>query len=88
MGIPDDHEIEDCESRRQAQGCQTYRVTTRRCPPGRHGPGNNLFVFIQDCDGNKIELSAELEIVRSRQLIDWPHEARTLNLWGDALMRS
>jgi catechol 2,3-dioxygenase len=56
--------------------------------PGRHGPGNNLFVFIQDCDGNKIELSAELEIVSSRQPIDWPHEARTLNLWGDALMRS
>ena len=56
--------------------------------PGRHGPGNNLFVFIQDCDGNKIELSAELEIVSSRKVIDWPHEARTLNLWGDALMRS
>ena len=56
--------------------------------PGRHGPGNNLFVFIQDCDGNKIEISAELEIVCSRQVIDWPHEARTLNLWGDALMRS
>jgi len=29
--------------------------------PGRHGPGNNLFIFIADPDGNKIELSAELE---------------------------
>ena len=56
--------------------------------PGRHGPGNNLFVFIQDYDGNKIEISAELEMVCNRQIIDWPHEARTLNLWGDALMRS
>ncbi|PQM55096.1 MAG: hypothetical protein CML39_08900 [Rhodobacteraceae bacterium] len=56
--------------------------------PGRHGPGNNLFVFIQDCDGNKVELSAELEIINGRKALDWAHEARTLNLWGDALMRS
>ncbi len=56
--------------------------------PGRHGPGNNLFTFIQDCDGNKLEISAELEIVTDRKPVDWPHEARTLNLWGDALMRS
>jgi hypothetical protein len=26
--------------------------------PGRHGPGNNLFVFIADTDGNWIEVSA------------------------------
>ncbi len=56
--------------------------------PGRHGPGNNLFAFIEDIDGNKIEISAELEIVHDRQIEKWPHEPRTLNLWGNAIMRS
>ena len=55
--------------------------------PGRHGPGNNLFVFFEDCDGNKIELSAELELIKNRKYIDWPHEARTLNLWGKSFLR-
>jgi catechol 2,3-dioxygenase len=56
--------------------------------PGRHGPGNNLFVFINDLDGNKIEISAELEVVHDRQIKKWPHEPKTLNLWGNAIMRS
>lgn len=56
--------------------------------PGRHGPGNNLFVFIEDPDGNWIEVSAELETIYDRTVKDWPNEARTLNLWGQAIMRS
>ena len=56
--------------------------------PGRHGPGNNLFAFIDDIDGNKIEISAELELIHDRQIKKWPHEPRTLNLWGSAIMRS
>lgn len=56
--------------------------------PGRHGPGNNLFVFIADPDGNWIEVSAELEVIHDRPVKDWPHAARTFNLWGDAIMRS
>ncbi len=55
--------------------------------PGRHGPGNNLFVFFEDCDGNKIELSAELELIKNRKFLDWPHDARTLNLWGKSYLR-
>lgn len=56
--------------------------------PGRHGPGNNLFIFIEDPDGNWIEVSAELEVVHDRPVKDWPQEARTLNLWGKAILRS
>ena len=57
--------------------------------PGRHGPGNNLFVFIHDPDGNWVEISAELEIVsHDRPLGEWPHEERTLNYWGQGLLRS
>ena len=57
--------------------------------PGRHGPGNNLFVFVHDPDGNWVEVSAELEIVEpDRPVGSWPHEERTLNSWGRGVMRS
>ena len=56
--------------------------------PGRHGPGNNLFIFIADADGNWIEVSAELEVIHDRPTQEWPHEERTLNLWGPAILRS
>ena len=56
--------------------------------PGRHGPGNNLFAFIEDPDGNWIEISAELEVVRDRAPMDWPHEEHTLNSWGRGILRS
>ena len=57
--------------------------------PGRHGPGNNLFLMARDPGGYLFEISAELEImplgVAPRR---WPHEERTLNLWGPGWMRS
>jgi catechol 2,3-dioxygenase len=56
--------------------------------PGRHGPGNNLFIFIVDPDGNWIEISAELEVVHDRPVKIWPHEERTLNLWGRGVLRA
>lgn len=56
--------------------------------PGRHGPGNNLFVFYTDPDGNWIEISAELETIYDRDVIDWPQHPRTLNKWGNAILRS
>lgn len=57
--------------------------------PGRHGPGNNLFMFVHDLDGNWVELSAELEqVTPERQVGDWPHEERTLNSWGIGMLRS
>ncbi len=55
--------------------------------PGRHGPGNNLFVFIEDPDKNMIEISAEIETIRDRPVKEWKHEPYTLNLWGRAIMR-
>lgn len=56
--------------------------------PGRHGPGNNLFLFIVDPDGNWIEISAELEVVQDRPLKTWPHAERTVNLWGRGILRA
>jgi hypothetical protein len=57
--------------------------------PGRHGPGNNLFFFIHDTDGNWVEISAELEVVKPDRAVGaWPHEERTLNRWGIGLLRS
>ena len=56
--------------------------------PGRHGPGNNLFIFIEDPDGNWIEVSAELEVIHDRPVKTWPHAERTLNLWGRGVLRA
>jgi catechol-2,3-dioxygenase len=57
--------------------------------PGRHGPGNNLFFMVRDVDGNKLELSAELETFTPDQSPRvWPNTEHTLNIWGSAWMRS
>lgn len=57
--------------------------------PGRHGPGNNLFVFVHDPDGNWIELSAELEqVTGDRPVGRWQHHERTLNSWGMGKLRA
>ena len=67
------------------------RMGTRRIPlmwgPGRHGPGNNIFIFIEDPDGNWIEISAELEVMYDRPPKDWPHEEHTVNVWGRGILR-
>ena len=57
--------------------------------PGRHGPGNNLFLMVEDPQGYLVEVSAELERVPDHITgRTWPHEERTLNLWGRGFMRS
>lgn len=56
---------------------------------GRHGPGDDVFFMVRDPDGNLAEVSAELErCSESRPAGQWPHEERTLNLWGKAILRS
>jgi catechol 2,3-dioxygenase-like lactoylglutathione lyase family enzyme len=57
--------------------------------PGRHGPGNNLFIMVPDPDGNLVEISAELEVVTGdRPAGIWPHEESTFNKWGSAALRT
>ena len=56
---------------------------------GRHGPGNDVFFMVRDPDGNLAEISSEIEHCESdRPAGLWPHEERTLNLWGKAILRS
>ncbi len=56
--------------------------------PGRHGPGNNLFIMIRDPDDNLIEFSAELEVITNhRPAGTWAQEARTFNRWGSGPLR-
>jgi len=54
--------------------------------PGRHGPGNNLFVFFDDPAGNHIELSAEMEKFYDDRVTyvprQWTPAPQTVNLWG------
>jgi catechol 2,3-dioxygenase len=56
---------------------------------GRHGPGNDVFFMVADPDGNLAEISSEIETCAADRPVGlWPHEERTLNLWGRAIMRS
>lgn len=51
--------------------------------PGRHGAGNNLFFMVKDPDGNKLEISAELELLeRGQPGKAWSAGGRAINLWG------
>jgi catechol 2,3-dioxygenase len=67
------------------------RMGARHVPlmwdPGRHGPGNNIFIFVEGPDRNWIEISAELEVMYDRLPKDWPHEEYTLNSWGRGILR-
>lgn len=57
--------------------------------PGRHGPGNNLFVFFDDPAGNHIELSAEMEKFYDDRVTyvprRWEPTPVSVNLWGGQL---
>jgi catechol 2,3-dioxygenase-like lactoylglutathione lyase family enzyme len=57
--------------------------------PGRHGPGNNLFVFFDDPAGNHVELSAEMEKFHDDRVTyvprRWKPIPNTVNLWGGQL---
>ncbi|MGQ0803489.1 MAG: VOC family protein [Actinomycetota bacterium] len=52
--------------------------------PGRHGPGNNLFAYFKDPDGNVVEYTAEVAQVDedSWEPRSWPQEQG--NVWPTA----
>lgn len=55
--------------------------------PGRHGPGNNFFLYFPDPDGNPIELTARMEDtpeVGGRPARQWPQEPETWNVWQNS----
>jgi len=83
------YELEDWNSIRDWGDRFASLRTPVKWGPGRHGPGNNLFMFIHDPDGNWVELSAELQIVADDKPVgEWRHEEHTLNSWGQAFLRT
>ena len=48
--------------------------------------GGGAFAFIEDADGNWIEISAELEVVRDRAPTDRPREEHTLHSSGRGIL--
>lgn len=58
--------------------------------PGRHGPGNNLFVYVLDpSSGLRIELFADMAHIDDDEAYEPPRwessaRARTMNRWGPA----
>lgn len=57
--------------------------------PGRHGPGDNLFVFFDDPAGNHVELSVEMEKFHDDRAVyaprRWTAVPASVNLWGGQL---
>jgi hypothetical protein len=54
--------------------------------PGRHGPGDNLFLMFDDPAGYHVELSSEMEhffddLAEYTPRL-WTPSTRTVNLWG------
>jgi len=54
--------------------------------PGRHGPGNNLFIMFRDSEGFLLEFSAEMELywddVTRQDPRRWQYVGRSVSLWG------
>jgi catechol 2,3-dioxygenase-like lactoylglutathione lyase family enzyme len=53
--------------------------------PGRHGPGNNLFAYVEDADGSMCEFFTDLRQIvdeRTYEPKDWPSSPISLNQWG------
>jgi len=55
--------------------------------PGRHGAGNNLFFMIEDPLGDKIEISAEIEVMPRDMAPRWWPGDKAVNLWGQGWAR-
>ena len=52
--------------------------------PSRHGPGDNIFVYISDPPGNVVELSTEMLQIwdeQSYQPKNWTNEPGTVDVW-------
>ena len=52
--------------------------------PSRHGPGNNLFIYIPDPAGNIVEMTTELAQVwdeESYQPLNWDNSPGTVDVW-------
>jgi len=55
--------------------------------PGRHGPGDNLFCYVEDPEGSMCEFFSDMVQVEdeaTHQPRDWPQAPTSLNQWGPA----
>lgn len=56
--------------------------------PGRHGPGNNLFTYFRDAEGNIIEIYAELQLITPESPYEprvWDLNQNAVDRWGSRL---
>lgn len=76
--VPDFAAIERAKDGLNARNHPIYRG------PGRHGPGNNIFLYFPDPDGYPIELTAQMEDateVGGKPPKRWPRTPETWNVW-------
>ena len=76
--VPDYESLQTAKSELEARDHPVYRGI------GRHGPGDNLFLYFPDPDGYPIELTADMEDAPEaggRPARRWPQEPKTWNVW-------
>lgn len=76
--VPNYEAIVEAKEALEARGHPVYRG------PGRHGPGNNIFLYFPDPDAYPIELSAKMEEtpeVGGKPAKQWPRTPETWNVW-------
>ncbi|RQG86694.1 bleomycin resistance protein [Natrarchaeobius halalkaliphilus] len=79
--VPNYQSIRDAADELEARNHPIYRG------PGRHGPGNNIFLYFPDPDGYPIELTAKMEEAPEdggRPARQWPQSPDTWNVWRNA----
>lgn len=76
--VEDYEAIEEAAAALEERGHPIYRG------PGRHGPGDNFFLYFPDPDAYPIELTARMEDTPEaggRRARRWPQEPKTWNVW-------
>ena len=78
--VPDYESLAAAKAELEARDHPIYRGI------GRHGPGDNLFLYFPDPDGYPIELTADMEDAPEdggRPARRWPQEPKTWNVWHE-----
>lgn len=78
------YELTDWSDMKRACDWLLQGGTTLETGPVRHGPGNNISIYLPDPEGNRVELFCELQQIwddANYRPQNWPLDPPNFNLW-------
>ncbi len=72
----------DLNSARSTADILHGRGQTLTWGPGRHGPGNNTFIYFKDPSGALIECCSDIAMFPNYEPKRWPFKPSSINFWG------